>query len=197
MGREHPMETVERAEEAYCLDGLTFDAAADRVGVAVSTVKRWSERYGWQAKRDEVRRAMQSIRLDTIRLRAKLITNCLISLNAMDAFAVAKMEEMAIKASEVAAQRQPASPPPARREIRTDADAIAALDEAVSLRLSAMLADPGQVSLSAIKEVKAVLDLLRDMRAAAGAAGEKEPEEDRGLSASTADRIRALLGGQE
>ncbi|HML62852.1 MAG TPA: hypothetical protein PKD41_18305, partial [Solidesulfovibrio sp.] len=120
------------------------------------------------------------------------------SMNAMDAFAVAKMEEMALKAAELADKRAEASPSSLPlREIATDADAVAALEEAVGLRLNAMLASPDKVTLSALREVKQVLDLLGDMRAAAGAAAKDgTPALERGLSADTADRIRALLGGE-
>ena len=196
--REHPMETVERAEELWCVDGLTFDEVAARTRVAASTLKRWAEKYAWRAKRDEIRQALASIRADTIRLRARLIQNCLASMNAMDAFAVAKMEEMALKAAEIADKRAEAAPsslPP--REIASDADAVAALEEAVGLRLNAMLASPDKVTLTALREVKQVLDLLGDMRAAAGAAAKDgTPARERGLTADTADRIRALLGGE-
>lgn len=198
--REYPMETVERAEELWCVDGLTMGDVAARVGVAVSTVKRWAEKYGWHAKREEIRQALASIRVDTIKLRAKLINNCLASMNAMDAFAVAKMEEVAIKAAELADKRAEAAPPPAvsLREIATEADALAALEEAVGLRLNAMLASPERVTLAALREVKQVLDLLKDMRAAAGAAAkEGAPAQERGISAATAERLQALLGGQE
>jgi len=197
--REHPMETVERAEELWCVDGLTLADVATRTGVATSTLKRWAEKYGWQAKRDEIRQSMAAIRVDTIKLRAKLIKNCLGSMQAMDAFAVAKMEEVAIKAAELADKRAEAAPPAIApmREIATEADAVAALEEAVGMRLNAMLASPDKVTLTALREVKQVLDLLKDMRAAAGAAakdGALAPE--RGISAATAERINELLGGQ-
>ncbi|KAF5032469.1 hypothetical protein DSECCO2_616940 [anaerobic digester metagenome] len=198
--REHPMETVERAEELWCVDGLTLEAVATRTGVATSTLKRWGERYGWKAKRDEIRKALASIRRDTIKLRAKLIENCLDSMQAMDAFAVAKMEEMALKAAELADKRAdalPATAPP-MREIATEADAVAALEEAVGLRLNTMLASPDKVTLAALREVKQVLDLLKDMRAAAGAAAKDGAANlESGITAATAERIRELLGGQE
>jgi hypothetical protein len=196
--REHTMDTVGRAEELWCVDGLTLEAVAARTGVATSTLKRWAEKYGWHARREEIRQALASIRADTIRLRAKLIGNCLTTMNAMDAFAVAKMEEVAIKAAELSDKRAEAAPPSTPlREIATEADAVAALDEAVGLRLNAMLASPGQVTLTALREVKQVLDLLKDMRAAAGvAAKDGAPGRQNGLSADTADRLRGLLGGQ-
>ncbi|WP_300155832.1 hypothetical protein [Solidesulfovibrio sp.] len=198
--REHPMETVERAEELWCVDGLTLADVSTRTGVATSTLKRWAEKYGWQAKRDEIRQALANIRVDTIKLRAKLITNCLGSMQAMDAFAVAKMEEVAIKAAELADKRAEAAPATAAplREIATEADAVAALEEAVGLRLNAMLASPDKVTLSALREVKQVLDLLKDMRAAAGAATRDGAAGlEHGITAATAERIRELLGGQE
>jgi len=193
------METVERAEELWCVDGLTFEVVAARVGVATSTLKRWADKYGWPAKRNEIRQALASIRVDTIKLRAKLIANCLDSMQAMDAFAVAKMEEVAIKAAELADKRAETAPPATApmREITSEADAVAALEEAVGLRLNSMLASPDKVTLAALREVKQVLDLLSDMRAAAGTAakdGALAPE--RGISAATAELLQDVLGGQ-
>ncbi len=196
--REHPLETVERAEELWCVDGLTLADVSARTGVATSTLKRWAEKYAWQAKREEIRQALASIRVNTIRLRAKLISNCLDSMQAMDAFAVAKMEEVAIKAAELADKRAEAAPTSAAplREIATEADAVAALEEAVALRLNAMLASPDKVTLTALREVKQVLDLLGDMRAAVGlAAKDGSPSQERGISAATAERIHKILGG--
>jgi len=167
MGQEYSMEVVERAEELYCVDGHTFDAVATLTGVAVSTLKRWSERYGWQEKKDEIRQAMSSIRLNKIRLRANLIGNCLTTLNAQDAFAVASMETLALKAAAQARKTDSVSQgeSASMREIKTDTDAVAALEEAVQMKLNIMLANPGQVRLAAVKEVKETLALLSEMRA--------------------------------
>jgi transposase-like protein len=200
VGQEIPWEDRERAQELYCVDGHTFDQVAAETGIAASTLKRWSGEYDWPGKRAEIRQARADIRANTIRLRAQLIKNCLDAgaPEAMDVFAVAKMEEVAAKAAELAAKGQALQAGRAAplREIRTEADAVAALDEAVALRLNAMLADPGQVSLTGLREIKSVLDLLRDMRATVSSTEKDGQAGDRGLSAATADKLRDLLGGQ-
>jgi len=204
MGQEIPWEERERAQELYCVDGFTFDQVAAATQISASTLKRWASDYGWPEKRREIREALSSIKADTIRLRARLIRNCLEAgaPDAMDVFAAAKMEEVAIKAADAAAKGQvlqagqPAQTAP-MREIATDADAVAALEEAVGLAVNAMLASPAQINLARLKELRAVMELLKEMRAAAGAAKDAGQPRDRGLTAETAERIRALLGGQE
>ena len=194
MGQEYSMEVVERAEELYCVEGHTFDAVATLTGVAASTLKRWSDRYNWQKKKEEIRQALSSIRANTIKLRAKLIENCLNTMNAQDAFAVSAIEGLAQRASVIAA-KQPAAPAVENlREIKSDEDAIAALEEAIQIKLNSMLTNPGQVSLASVKEIKTVSEFISGMRAKvsktdAGAGKRK------GLSADAADQLRREILG--
>ncbi len=203
MGQEIPWEERERAQELYCVDGLTFDQVAAATQIAASTLKRWAADYGWQEKRREIREALAEIRSNTILLRHRLLRNCLDAgaPAALDVFAAAKMEEVALKAADAAAKGQALqavqqSIQAAPREIRTEADAAAALEDAVGLAVNSMLSDPARISLTRVRELKSVLDLLKEMRAAAGAAKDAGQHRDRGLTAETAERIRALLGGQ-
>ncbi len=191
---QYPMETVERAEELWCVDGLTMGDVAARVGVAVSTVKRWAEKYGWHAKREEIRQALASIRVNTIRLRAKLIENTIATLDPMSAFAVAKIEDVTLKAQALAEKGQTAATPAKLRDIRTDEDAVAALEEAVEIRLNDMLANPGQVCLKSVRDLSDALKLVKDMRAASKPSEAKR----RGISAESADALRReILGVRE
>lgn len=194
MGQEYSFEVVEKAEQLYCVDGQTFDAVATLTGVAPSTLKRWSDKYGWPEKKEQIRQAMASIRTNTILLRAKLIENCIQTMNSQDAFAVSAIEGLAQRAAQLVAKGQaaPASPE-TLRPIRTDEDAIAALQEAVEIRLNSMLGSPQQVNLAGIREMKQVLDLLRDMRAKT-AAGSSEPSST-GLTPAAAEEIRRKILG--
>mgnify|MGYP001385327336 CR=1 FL=1 len=63
MGEGYSFELVERAEQLYCVDGHTFEAVATLTGVAVSTLKRWSERYDWQDKKESIRQAMAVLQI--------------------------------------------------------------------------------------------------------------------------------------
>ncbi len=193
--KEYSMEVVQQAEDLYCVDGLTYDEVARQVGVATSTLKRWAAKWDWAAKREELRAALSGIKRNTVLLRAKLIENCLNTLGAMDAFAVAKLEEMALKAADMAERtREDVLKPHVTplRTITTDDDAVAALEEAVAMKLNGMLANPGQVDFRAVQDVKKALDLVRDLRAAAAPQGRGK---SKGLSPETADQIRREILG--
>lgn len=196
MGESYSFEVVERAEQLYCVDGQTFEAVSTLTGVAASTLKRWSEAYGWQEKKEQIRKAMSSIRTNTILLRARLIENCLQTLAAKDAFAVASLENMAMKASELAAKNQSAQPPAIEnlREIKTDEDAVAALEEAIQIKLNAMLTNPGQISLASVKEIKTVGEFIAGMRARVSKT-DMEAGRRKGLSAEAADQLRREILG--
>jgi len=199
MGESYSFELVEKAEQLYCVEGHTFEQVATLTGVAVSTLKRWSDRYGWQESKEKIRKALGSIRTNTIMLRARLIENCLTTLSAQDAFAVASLEGTAMKAAELAAKGQAASPAPEQlREIKTDEDAVAALEEAVQIKLNTLLTNPGTVSLAAVKEIKSAQDFVRGLRddlnrkQAAGTTQAKK-----GLSLEAANELRRELLGMK
>lgn len=203
-GKEYSMEVVERAEDAYCVDGLTFDQAATLTGVSASTLKRWSERYGWQEKRENIRRARSAIRTNRVMLHAKLIENCLKTLKPMDAFAVSSIDAVVQRATQTAVKRAADgrdTEPLAgenQREIKTEADAVEALREAVEIKLNRMLANPDGLNFSAMKDIRQALDLLREMEARialAGAPDEEKKEAPRGLSMEAAEKIRREILG--
>lgn len=193
------MEVVERAEELYCIEGQTFDAVATLTGVAASSLKRWSERYGWQDKKEEVRQAMSSIRMNTIKLRSKLLENCLTTLHAQDAFAVSAIEGLALRA----ASRTPplyergarGDLPEKVREIKTDEDALAALEEAVQIKINLMLANPGQISGAAVKEISQIRTTLEDFKkAVSGKDADAAATGKRVIDAAKIKDLRVQLG---
>lgn len=193
-GKEYSMEVVERCEDLHCVDGHTLDQVATITGVGLATLKRWSVAYDWQRKRDDIRRSRSAIRSNRIVLHAKLIEKCLSTLNPMDAFAVSSIEGVVQRAAQMATKgeiRQ--SAPEVLREIRTEADAIAALEEAVESKINRMLANPEGLSFSAMKDVKQALDLLKDMRARQPVEGSEKKQA--GLSAAAAEEIRKKVLG--
>ena len=66
MGWEHEPETVWKAQELYCVDRLSFARVAELTGVTATTLKSWSEKYGWRAKREEIAQAESDIRVKTV-----------------------------------------------------------------------------------------------------------------------------------
>ena len=186
--KEYSFEVIEKAEELYCVDGLTYEQVASEMGIAQSTLKRWGKKYNWAAKREEIRQALSSIRVNTIRLRAELIKNCLDTLKPMDAFAVAKIEEMALKAREI--KQLEGRDTGVTREIKTREDALQALTEAVEIRINRLLTQPDQVDFKALKDLRQAMDMLQEMR------GHVQEEDVKGgFSAQAVDEIcKNILG---
>ncbi|WP_319543169.1 hypothetical protein [uncultured Pseudodesulfovibrio sp.] len=196
-GREHSPEMVWRAQELYCVDRLTYQQVADRIGqeiepVAVSTLKRWGQTFEWSTKREELARALADISADTIMARSKLLKSLVAKPDAQIGFAVSSLETLAMKQAEAARagrliQTQLAKP---KREIKTRKDAAEALREAVEYKLALMLNDPTQVSFRAVVDLKKALEMLTEI----------EPKEDGksngpgGTSAELDRKIQELLG---
>lgn len=195
------MEIVERAEELYCVDGQTFDAIATLTGVAASSLKRWSERYNWQEKKEQIRQARSSIRTNAIMLRAKLLEKCLTTLEPKDAFAVSSIENVSMKAQELAAKAQNAAQAFQNsdkvREIKTDAEAIAALEEAVQIKINRMLSNPGQITAASIKELSQIRATIAEMRGAMEEAQSEKIDSSgmKKLAPETLKKIREQIYG--
>jgi hypothetical protein len=196
-GKEYSMETVERCEDSYCVDGLTFDQVAGLTGVSISTLKRWSERYDWQQKREDIRRARSAIRTGRVLLHSKLIENCLKTLNPQDAFAVASIDGVVQRAAE-AARRNAADAGAFQeadrtREIRTDAEAVAALEEAVQIRVGRLLANPDALNFRAMQDIGKVMEFLKDLRAKAAPGVEAETR--KAIDPETLKTVREQIYG--
>ena len=192
-GREYPPEMVWRAQELYCVVRLSYAKVAAELGVAESTLKRWGRQYDWRTKREELAQAEADIRADIVLARSQMIKELITSKNPVVGFAVAKLEELALKQAEAerkgrALQAQAAQD---RREIHSPADAAAALKEAIELKLGRLLAQPEDVDLKAVKELKQALDLLGDMTPA----NDTEADTGRkGISEKALRKIEELLG---
>ena len=197
MGRAHEPETVWRAQELYCSDRLTFEGVAAATGVAVSTLCRWADRYGWRAKREELARAESEIRADKVLARSKTLKALLNKPDAQNAFAVSALETLALKEAEAARQGQ-ALPDAAAGElpaIRTRADAVAAVRTAVERRLHMLLARPESVDLRALQEVQRCLALIGDMERAVPSDA-AAPSGQKGITAEMYETLVAVLSGE-
>ncbi len=193
-GKEYSMEVVERAEDLHCVDGHTLDQVATITGVSVPTLKRWSVQYDWATKRDNIRRARSAIRTNRVLLHAALIENALKSLNPMDAFAVSSIEGVVQRAAASAMKGQVAQDQAADnyREIRTEADAVAALEEALEIRINKLLSNPDGLNFGSMQDITKALELLNKLKARQPAAtGKTQP----GLSEEAAETIRKQILG--
>ena len=101
MGREHPTDTLWRAQELYCVDRLSYAAVAEATGVSATTLKAWGQKYGWARRREEIARAESEIRVNIIKGRQKALEQLLAAADAKEAapmaFAVSSLESLALK----------------------------------------------------------------------------------------------------
>ncbi len=192
-GREHRPETVWRAQELYCVCRLTYDQVAKELGVATSTLKRWGKQYDWAGKRARIARAEADIRADTIMARSQMLKELLESRSPLVGFAVAKLEQLALEQAKAAREGRQAEAQAQiqRRRISTPADAADALQEAIEIKLGRLLADPNEVDLKAVKDIKEALAMLDELRPT-----DAKPSSRRGLSAADVEMLRdKILGG--
>lgn len=190
MPQEYSWEVRERAEELYIVEGLTQDQVAKATGVSISTIENWSRADGWQERKREYRKALSDIKRKTVLLRRAMIEKALHSLDSQDCYAVARLEA-AIAKSETRSTKSETTMEGPLREIRTAAEAVEALEEAVERKLNAMLA--GDVDLAGIRDLKKALELIQEMKKRHLA----DSVEDRrkGLSDEAVEEIRQKILG--
>lgn len=177
-------EIREAAYDAYVTDGLTYDQVAKMSGVSVSQLKRWGQDDGWADARKEYRQALQSIKRDTVKLRANLLKKAMDSKDAQDVYAFAALER--IETSRKTGTVAQAAPMEKIRDIKTPADAVEALDEVVELKLNRLLSSPHELKLSEITELKKSMELIEGMRK------KYTPEADGKPKAITAQRLKEI-----
>lgn len=198
MGWEHEPGTVWRAQELYCMDRLPFERVSELTGVATSTLKRWADKYRWRERREELAQVESEIRFNTVMGRKAILQRLLEAEDGKEAsqvaFAVASLESLALKQAELAAAGKiPSfSEPEARPHIATQADAVAALREAVRNKVGMALSDPGKINAATVQDVKRCLELLGELEARLPK--EKEESRDKALSPENAQAIREILG---
>lgn len=194
MGWEHPPETVWQAQELYCVDRCSFDRVAELTGVSATTLKAWADKYGWREKREEVARAESDIRVNTILGRKKVLDSLLGAKGGMEtsqlSFAVSALEGLAMKQQEAARAGKILEQASAASEIRTVTDIPAALEEAVMLKLSMILADPGQVDFKAVKDLKQAMEYVAQLKPKDATAPKAK-----GLTVESANEIRRKILG--
>lgn len=199
MGREHPTDTLWRAQELYCVDRLSYAAVAEATGVSATTLKAWGQKYGWARRREEIARAESEIRVNIIKGRQKALEQLLAAEDAKEAapmaFAVSSLESLALKRQELAASGKiPDVSASVRRKIATRADAVAALREAVERKLGLALVDPDKISTATVQDVKRCLDLVAELEAGLPKETEAEDTRKRGMSGELAQNIYRALG---
>ena len=196
MGWEHEPDTVWRAQELYCEERLSYARVAELTGVSATTLKAWGQKFQWARRREQLAQAESEIRFNTIMGRKAILERLLEAGDgkeaAQAAFAVASLENLALKRAELAASGKIPSyaEPEARPVISTRADAVAALKQAVEGKLGMALADPSKISVRPCRTSSAVLICWANLRPdcpgmmpASRSAGEAFPATWRSISA--------------
>lgn len=199
MPEPYGWDTIEQAEELYIIDGLTFDQVAERTGVSVSQLKRWSADSAptWPERRREYRTAQVSVRRGVMLAKARLIESVIESEDPQKAYAFGALVSSGKIIEAEAQQRTAAVPGPAEAqplaEIATPQQAVEALQLALQRKIGLMLHSPNEMTLPAIKDVKATMDMIEQLRT------KYQPEETvarkGGLTDEAAEAIRRQILG--
>jgi transcriptional regulator with XRE-family HTH domain len=199
MPEPYGWDTIEQAEELYIIDGLTFDQVAERTGVSVSQLKRWSadSTPTWPERRREYRTAQVSVRRGVMLAKARLIESVIESEDPQKAYAFGALVSSGKIIEAEAAQRTTTVPPPVEApplaEIATPQQAVEALQLALQRKIGLMLHSPNEMTLPAIKDVKATMDMIEQLRT------KYKPEETvtrkGGLTDEAAEAIRRQILG--
>lgn len=193
MGKEYQPEAVWHAQELYCVVRLTFAQVAEETGVGESTLKRWSVTYEWRDKREKVAQAEAGLQADTIMARSVMLKKLIKSQDAQTSFAVASLESLAIKQAEAARKGKAieALQNQTHKQFRTPTEAIAALEEAVNIKLNAALLNPEGADFKAVESVQKAYLLIEEMKAKL--TPQDASERIKGLSANLEARIREVI----
>lgn len=161
-------EIREAAEELYIIDGQTYEQVAERTGVSISQLKRWGVESipTWTERRREYRQAQTSVRRGVMMAKAKLIESVIESEDPMKAFAFGAIVKSGAVIDKEARERSQGVQP---EQIAADTngqpvDMAEALGQAIKMKIGAMLAQPGAINLTAIKELQQALDLLEKIK---------------------------------
>ena len=191
MPEPYGWDTIEQAEELYIIDGLTFDQVAERTGVSVSQLKRWSadSTPTWPERRREYRTAQVSVRRGVMLAKARLIESVIESEDPQKAYAfgalVSSSKQIEAEARERAAASMPETKGTELNAVPVDADPIEALREAVRLRVAGLVQAPGTLTLASVKELLQAMEML-ERRAA-------PKEAEGGPVALTAEQLQAEI----
>jgi uncharacterized protein YjcR len=154
----------DEAEDLYVVDGLTLEAIAARLPVSVTTLSRWKQDGEWEERRRELSRSLADIKRNTLLLRERLVKKALDSLHSQDVYAVARLEA-ALGRGRGDGPQAGTPAPPGEVEVMEPGEALSLLADALQRRINLMLSQPGEMTLSALKDLKASMELIDALKA--------------------------------
>ncbi|MBV5328871.1 MAG: hypothetical protein JZU65_14785 [Chlorobium sp.] len=159
-------ETIEAAEELYILDGCTFEQVAERTGVSVSQLKRWSAEAApaWPERRREYRQAQVSVRRGVMLAKAKLIESVIAEEDPQKAYAFSSLVGSGQVIEQEARARTGERPGTAPEVLVGEpADLAGTLQAALHRKIAALVHQPGALTLAAIKELQQAMAMLEQL----------------------------------
>ncbi|MDD2467162.1 MAG: hypothetical protein PHI97_24500 [Desulfobulbus sp.] len=168
MPESYGWETIEAAEELYILDGLTFEQVAERTGVSVTQLKRWSadSTPSWPDRRREYRQAQVSVRRGVMLAKAKLIESVINEEDPQKAYAFSSLVGSGQVIEQEARQRSGVAERPATNEMAPPADPANMIDGlklALQQKIATLIQQPGALTLAAIKELQQAMAMLEQL----------------------------------
>ncbi len=191
--REYDSAIIFEAQDLYCVSRKTFSEVAKITGVSPSTLKRWADRYDWQKKKTEIAKAEMDIRANTVLARSTMLQKLLEDGTPQAAFAVTSLEQLALAQAKAAQESERLTQSKKPSAPMTPEEAINALETAVARALDQLLSNPEQLDLKRIKEIRESMIVISTMRQELSK--EEAENTERGFSAETEAKIRAILGG--
>ena len=168
MPESYGWETIEAAEELYILDGLTFEQVAERTGVSVTQLKRWSadSTPSWPDRRREYRQAQVSVRRGVMLAKAKLIESVINEEDPQKAYAFSSLVGSGQVIEQEARQRSGGAERPAANETLAPTDPANMIDGlklALQQKIATLIQQPGALTLAAIKELQQAMAMLEQL----------------------------------
>lgn len=193
-------EVREFAEELYIIDGRTYEQVAETTGVSISQLKRWGMDSvpSWSDRRREYRQAQTSVRRGVMLAKAKLIESVIDSEDPQKAYAFSALVSSSKAINEEARERTQLAQGNTEQVAVTqipdgqEVDVMAGLSQAMNAKISSMLAQPGALTATAIKELQQAMTLLETLK---GRIAEQDQDggKSRGTSAQTIDQLRSAI----
>lgn len=94
MAQEIDLQIRFAAEDMYVEQRMTYQAIADRLEVAVSTVKRWGQDSAWKEKRTDYLEKRRNLKQKLAGLRDAMIDQAVVSQDPQQAFAALRILKM-------------------------------------------------------------------------------------------------------
>ncbi len=191
-------DTRQRAEELFIIDGLTLQEVAGQLAISGRTLANWSSEGEWVQRRREYQNAARDIKYYGKMTRLKLIKDAMTSLDPQKIYAFATLERTMVEpkaeGGNLNAETGGKGPD---IEIKTPAEAIAALQKAINFKLVKMLEQPDTLDFKGVQDIQKAMNLAEEMgrkyRGCEDKENALENEESENKEVMTVDRLKAII----